>query len=927
MTNNLNLQQKEAITTINGPVLIIAGPGTGKTFTLVERVKHMVIDKNINPSEIMISTFTNKAAFELIDRLSMQFTEKGVSKDVNDMLVNNFHGICRTINDRYLHLTNLKKGYTQIDDISQNYLVRRYLNAFRKIENFDNLISLSNPVKDIVSLVNKLREEAILERQSSDPVVNVGLQILDLYEKILTKYNMIDFSGILFTTFKLLKDYPEVKDELNSEINYIMIDEYQDTNKIQEQIIFLLLNKNNNLCVVGDDDQSLYRFRGATVRNILEFDDKFENVKVIKLRQNYRSEDSIIKFYSKYLTDLTDEHPELKKYRHNKLLFSDRISENNRVVRLMGKNEDDWLDKTRTAIEKLVQTGAINSYNEVAVLFSSINSSQARKFISHMKSHGIDVYLPKTSTLLSKNEVLEMIAALQSIFDKEIKNYVANPDNDTRAYLDVLKSRFDIKINRDKELSDFINRMQDYINSESFQISLNDIIYRLFAYNPFYKYMKDQNKAKNLSRFLELLESFSLINRIFYINKTNIKDFVNLFFYDFISFIKDQKISEFEEETKIPDENSISVLTIHASKGMEYPVVIMGSLWDKVYGYRKIKPSADRLIDRINESKGKDSGFEPYEMINKLDFYRKYYTGFSRAKDLLILSGYDMDNYVSKDLKDIVNSVEDFDIAKLNMEKGQVKDSKVKKPYSYTGHIVPYLKSPYEYLYNVKLRFKQEKTKALFYGSIVHESIEYINKSLIKNEKFDESIYDLVREIAIQKYNNGAIMLTSEDIEKAKIEVENYLANIQEIGKPIYTELEINYSKDDYVLRGSVDLVTEKDGKYHVVDIKTGKSPEQHEDKEVVKSYLYQINLYAYLLKKTKNMDIETISLYFTNPDAEKNLYTYQINADVNRKIMITIEKVIKDIENEKFEFSDSYKANDGLLKFFLDRLYAEETS
>lgn len=276
---NINVKQEEAINKIDGPVLIIAGPGTGKTYTLVQRVINMVANLNIDPSQIMISTFTNKASFELIDRLSIKFKELNIHKDVNDMMIGNFHSIARRILDEYIDFTPLKRGYIQIDSVEQNYLINRFLPYFRNIDGYAYVINKNREVKDIAKIINKICEDGILDRKSDNQRYNLYFKIVEMYENILMKYNMIDFSHVLFYTYKLLVEYPEIKQSLRKKINYMMIDEYQDTNIIQEKIIFELLNENQNICVVGDDDQSLYRFRGATVKNILEFG---KNLKVLR---------------------------------------------------------------------------------------------------------------------------------------------------------------------------------------------------------------------------------------------------------------------------------------------------------------------------------------------------------------------------------------------------------------------------------------------------------------------------------------------------------------------------------------------------------------------------------------------------------------------------------------------------------------------
>lgn len=916
---NDNYAQKNAIESINGPILVIAGPGTGKTFTLVERVKYMVSEKGIDPSKILISTFTNKASFELVDRLNMIFKKNDIKKDVNEMIVGNFHSICRNINDEYLEYTNLKKGYMQLDDTAQKYLIYRNISKFRSIPNYSQLVYRQREVKDIVSIVNMLREEAIIDDgKSNDIVKNTALEILRTYEDILEKMNMIDFSGILYTSYKLLLNNKDVRDSLRNKIQYMMIDEYQDTNTIQEKIIFLLLNNNNNICVVGDDDQSLYRFRGASSRNLFNFRERFENVKVIKLMQNYRSEDSIIKFYSKYLSEKINKNEKMKKFRYDKILFSDKTQEEKRVLRIYEQDAESWRIKIYQTIKELKDKGKINSYNEIAILFSSINTDEAIGLRRYLQKKGINIYLPKTNTLLSKDHVKDMISVIYAIFKEEIdKSKSLYFDSDTYEFIKINYDKFYKKMLKNKNLEEYVLRLSNYIKEEKFGFTLFDIYYRLFAYNPFYEYMKNESKAKDLSRFLELIETFNIINGIHYINKKNKNLFIEYFFTNFVAFIKNEKITEFDEETIIPDENTLSFMTIHSSKGMEYPVVIMGSLWDYIYENRKSKIQS--LIERFSETRN----WEPLEIRNQLDFYRKYYTGFSRAKDLLILSGYKNNTRrVSDEFYDLIEELSDINVDKLKLKPQEKKKIKIKKSYSYTTDILPYLKSPMEYFYTRKLKFIQPKTKSLYLGSIVHESIESINKTIIKGEKV-ENIDSLVTEIARNKFIQGAFMLKKEDVDEAISAVKKYFENIQNMGTPVDSELSIIYSFEDFVIKGNVDMVFENNSNINICDFKTGLP-----DNKSIENYFNQINLYSYLYEHTKNKEIENLYLYFTD---EKILDNILIRKKSQEKIDDLIEKikiVINNIENENFNFdndiSEKYDGTKSLLRFFFDKYYEE---
>ena len=307
---NANDQQKEAIRTTEGPLLIIAGPGTGKTYTLVQRIVYLIKEKSLKPEEIMVATFTEKAAKELVTRITNELDKLDIPLNLNDMYVGTFHSICLRIIKEHLEYTRVKKNYRMLDQFDQKYMIFQHINRFRALPHYDDLFAPNmgswRQADKIATYVGSLLEELVdtKEMQSDDnPEILAIANIMDEYRKILEEENLIDFTSIQTEAYRLLKKNPEILDEIRSQIKYIMVDEYQDTNYIQEKIVFLLAGDKKNICVVGDDDQGLYRFRGATIRNILEFPTHFkkDECKQINLTVNYRSEKQIIDFYNEWM--------------------------------------------------------------------------------------------------------------------------------------------------------------------------------------------------------------------------------------------------------------------------------------------------------------------------------------------------------------------------------------------------------------------------------------------------------------------------------------------------------------------------------------------------------------------------------------------------------------------------------------------------
>lgn len=283
MDYSLNKNQQLAVENIEGPMLIIAGPGSGKTLTLIERIYNIIETKNIKPENLFISTFTEKAAQEIMTRLSNKLIGNNIDLNIYDMYIGTFHSICLDILEEYREFTRLKKSYTLMDQFDQNYFL--YQNIYDYKEFTDKFINkkYSNwrKANKLAYWLNKISEEMIdasdLIKSEDEEIKALGEAYI-LYRQQIEENNMLDFSTIQLETIDLLKRNKEIRVELSNKIKYIMVDEYQDTNTIQEKILFKLINEESeNICVVGDDDQGLYRFRGATIRNILEFPNNFKN--------------------------------------------------------------------------------------------------------------------------------------------------------------------------------------------------------------------------------------------------------------------------------------------------------------------------------------------------------------------------------------------------------------------------------------------------------------------------------------------------------------------------------------------------------------------------------------------------------------------------------------------------------------------------
>ncbi|HEU5376641.1 MAG TPA: ATP-dependent helicase, partial [Ktedonobacteraceae bacterium] len=428
LTSAANPQQLEAITTADGPLLIIAGPGSGKTFTLVERIIFLITEKQITPEQIMVVTFTDKAAQELTTRISNRLNEVGVRFNLNEMYLGTFHAICLRWLQEYREYTRLKHNFTLLDQFDQHYFV------YQRIADYDALEGIAAIAGDphqqsawdrsatLMKWINTVSEEW-LDPETLLAAPDVEIQALgrcaQLYHRQLEEANALDFSTIQFEALKLLREHPGVRDTLRSRISYLMVDEYQDTNTIQERLLLELAGTEYpNLCVVGDDDQGLYRFRGATIRNILQFGEKFPGqCKQVALETNYRSHPEIIAFYNRWMADQVWTFRG-QTFRHNKQVVPrpGTFPTVPAVIKVSAQSDDAWHQEILEFLQALRHQGHLTDWNQVAFLFRSVKNEKVRALARFLEEHGIPVYSPRANQFFDRAEVRLMIGALIFLF-------------------------------------------------------------------------------------------------------------------------------------------------------------------------------------------------------------------------------------------------------------------------------------------------------------------------------------------------------------------------------------------------------------------------------------------------------------------------------------------------------------------------------
>lgn len=893
-----NEDQIEAITSVDGPLLITAGPGTGKTFTLVMRTLYMILEKGIKPREIMLATFTEKAAKELVTRLSNALLERGVDVDLSEMYIGTFHSICLRIIKENLDRSRMRKGFRIADGFDQQYLVFRNLYRFRKLPDWESFPSANgawNHSGEVCRFANSLAEELISPDAmlaSDDASVRAIAQASKCYQELLSENNWLDFSAIQVEAYRLLTECPDVLDGLRSQVRYLMVDEYQDTNYIQEQISLLLCSGEGNLCVVGDDDQGLYRFRGATIRNILEFPSVFPEgaCKVVPLSYNYRSDPEIVRFYNEWMATTNGRKFRFDwgRFRYEKAIRAARPTSAGTaaVAKLTvtpGMGDRD--DKIVALIKGLRSSGKITDYNQVAFLCRSVKNDRIVALSERLEEEGISVYSPRSATFFQRDEVRLALGFLMLVFP----NFVIDLQNHQVKYVSegylqycvgcVMLANQYIVDNEARDLRRWCAQTGRHhaTLTRSTDYAFSGLLYQLFQYDPFKSILDldmslgvhDLRALRNLSILVGVVNKFEYLHRVDILTPQLVDKRATELFGTFLHYLWRGGIAEYEDDEEYLPSGCVPFLTIHQSKGMEFPIVIVDTT------NQTPRRDIDEVLETIRDAYGHRKAFEPLEDIKYFDFWRLFYTAFSRAQDLLLLTSstdkesqgkcFDgpYEELLEANLGDYLGGTFDFH---------EVKDSSLKPSFSFTSHVSVYESCPRQYKFYRELEFPQVRVGATLFGQLVHSTIEDVHKAALRGES-DSITLENVRTWFDANYESLSkaqhSYLAQPPLDAALRQVLLYVERQGGSWDRIReAEVSVNLVKPDYIIEGTVDLITGEDGAIDLVDFKAERKPDLFRDKERIDRYRRQLLLYAHLVEQKTGQPIARMHLYYTGEES-----------------------------------------------------------
>lgn len=944
MSLNPTPQQELVIQLTEGPHLVIAGPGSGKTFTLVERIVHLVTEKHVAPESLLVATFTEKAAGELVSRITRRLLEHNIVVNVSAMYVGTLHSICLRILEERREYTRLKKNFTLMDQFDQSYFIYQRLNEFEELASLALLlgreqVSRWNKALNLCAWLNKLSEECIdplaLQSDADEAVQALG-KWYARYLTLLEEENLLDFSVVQLETVRLLEAHSDtVLAELQERFRYILIDEYQDTNTVQERLLLLLAGEHGNLCVVGDDDQGLYRFRGATIRNILEFPHRFADgaCQVHPLTVNYRSDPEIIDFYNHWMDGSTDafswEDGDVT-FRYTKHMepAPGREPKHPAVVRVSGiPGKENWHEQVLAFLEHLRTTG-LQDWNQVAFLFRSVRHERVQGLAHALEEAGIPVYAPRSNLFFEREEVRLLMGALLFIFPqfKEIRDNWRFSPLDIWDYYDQcltdfaarlrLPEHMDCKnwcVRRAREIQHMV------INKKPLDWGFARLFYQFLQFSLFSRFLEpqqgkapqDERPARNMAVFSQLLVKFEYLHHIVVLHPDFLESNLNKLFNHFFRYVMDGGISEFEDADDSTPAGAVSFMTIHQSKGLEFPVTVVDSLEATP---RKQYTDLDELLQNHYYTR---KPFEPLSRVKEYDFKRLYYTAFSRAKDVLVLScqehipqGRGQRNVPSAWFAPFYKGLPNWKEAGLRGDAiSPVGQTRHKREYSYTSHILLYEGCPRQYQFFRHWEFTPVREAPMLFGTLVHQTIEDIHKAVLKGEA------DRISDVQVRRWFdvNYANLSHKERIHLAPRSRENAYAHVMRYVEKKAgswediraTEVDVSLVKNAYILTGKIDLIRgeTRDGRetVEIVDFKATPKPNQYQERHLLDRYRRQLEIYAHLVEERHGLAVSGMKLYYTGEEDSVPTYAFPYKRASIDATIAAVDAVVGCVERREF--------------------------
>lgn len=618
--SGLNEHQRIAASTIEGPVLILAGAGSGKTRTITYRIAHMVDNLKISTRTILAVSFTNKAAREMRERVH---TLLGKKKSQSLSLLT-FHSLGLRILKKEIEKLNYHPNFSIYDQADQMSVIREALKHYHTEKKFD--------VKDIQSKISFLKNAGITEHDFADsyafnpedPYSHATEYCYRYYQEKLLFYNAIDFDDILYLTLKLFRLFPEVARSYSEKFQYIMVDEYQDTNGLQFELIKHLTTSHNNLCVVGDDDQAIYGFRGADIKNILEFEKNFPDAKIVKLEENYRSVSSILNLANKVIAE--------NKKRRQKTLWSQKMSDHRPLLWAMADTDHE----AEIVVEDILKHQSNGKHlGDIAILYRS--NTQVPPLEDSLRMSQIPYKIIGGQKFYDKKEIKDLMSYLFVILNPKdeialrrilnvphrgigqatLDKYLEEAKAKKISLFHALTQRPDIDPQRQDAIVKFtalIAEFQDIFSScsleEGISILIEKIDFLRFIDRQYDNPKQCERRRNDVAHFIESAKRFT----------TYFKEKATLKLFSEKLLLQDSQDNEKDNAEEHEDQdvraNEVTLMTYHSSKGLEFKKVYMIGVEEETLPHKKTIAQGEDLAEEL----------------------RLFYVGITRAQEKLVMT-------------------------------------------------------------------------------------------------------------------------------------------------------------------------------------------------------------------------------------------------------------------------------------------------
>jgi len=924
VTDGLNDDQAEAVRATDGPVLVIAGPGSGKTQTLVRRTLHLIQSGLARPEEIVLCTSTEKAALELRDRTRNDAAKFGINDDISGLLVGTVHGIANDFLEKFRHKTKLGNNFRVLDELTKKLFIN---DVFEEI--VDGFVTESPTNDERSQWFQKWNTKWTTIEGMSDYFDRIAEELIDLndlagsdnelvrslavayerYKACLISKNSIDFSHLQVFFLDLLNDTTEGQ-QVKDSIKYVMVDEYQDTNYVQEQLVMALSSSTRNLCVVGDEDQSLYRFRGATVRNILEFPQRMVGCTEITLSVNYRSHEKIVHAYDTYMKGHDWSGTGGINFRFDKTIIPNPDADFPKypaVVKVLGDTKADEAAHLADFIKYLKEQLIIEDFSQVAILLHSVRSQHSEPYSSALASRGIKSFCPRARAFFDNEEVQILIGAVAVVLGYTGENRggrgfgaVAKMNDYVDAAINLLADTCDDHPKLAKAIQKFATEIESLQPGATLDRRISDYLYEFIAVAPISAYMQESNQARNIATISQLFATFQQFYGYSVITAQNIVFLRRSLFSSFIRLLLDGGINEYEDPNQPFPRDHVQILTIHQSKGLEFPVTVVGSLKSSLGSGKEHDRNLGPFYNRPL--------FEPESRITGFDRMRLHYVAFSRAEKILVLTAEAEKLPRSPDFDSIWQLAHQWPNIRTEVLQAQGWDLNErlppKKPYSFTGDLKVYETCPRQYEMYRHLEFAPSRAVIIFFGLLVHQTIEDIHRFTLdgRGAEIDEELINGRFEFNFRHLSQMEVRQIGPEQKAAALrQVLNYWRqNSVEIKRVQETEVDVSLEKDDYILHGAIDLVLGDNKTLEVLDFKASVRPAA--DSPMIATYYKQLCIYAHILEERKKITPSKLHIYWTGEADKANaLMSFDYNPKDVADAAQHFEDVVRSIQREEF--------------------------